>query len=894
MFACWDCQNLEEFVQVSARGDAREIRRRPNGWDCGEWDRPAVDKPGIYCAKCNSRIEDEIDSVTAAILADTRVDFVAPGDFDSSRVARELTGLRSDADWNRIEIDPEPARTATLTETLAPVLLDALARTGRRDLFIHQVAAIDAALRGEHVVQATAAGSGKSLGFVMPVLHRLLESPRSTAVLVFPLRALANDQLNSLAKLGVVEDPWISETQFDLDLGGGTDAIRVARYDGSTPEADKPAARREARLLITTPDMMHASILRMARRPYKDGSSWERLLRGLSYVVLDEIHSYSGVFGSNVAQVLRRLRRAVSREGGEPRFLAASATIGNPRELAEALTGVGPFTVVDDDGSPQFGRTVLICNPPMQSEQTAKKTRSRKGEGAVPGRIAPQTVALEVVGAGTLATETNLPVRSITFARSRNEVQALTKRIQKRLEQLHRGDLAPMVAAYTATLMSDDRVAAEGSLRDGSLLAVVSTNALELGIDIPDLSVAVLCGYPGQISSFRQRAGRCGRAGKGLVVLILGDDPLQQHLAQKPEALQELLAGRAEDVIINADAPEIVARYGLSAAEADFGGIAYEDAEFFGVEAVERWLSGASGAPDVHHGGMHYWRTTDEDYEYPSIRGTGGQEIVKVICTTGRERKEIGVLDTATAPRDVFVPAIWAGPKGELYRVKSFNDRGNEVYCEGPVDAGYLTRGIPVDTVDILDPLDADREVGPVTTGYSRLRIRRNVYSYKEQHFSGSDVSKSVDKRWPEYEFDTEGLHIKLPVSWDGPDDRSAAIKAFEHILLALAPVVVACDPDDLEATSDQVAVYVYDSFGAGIGISHPVFKRLDEVLRLARDTIASCPCTTGCPGCIVLSRRPEGNRDLSKAGALYLLEELLDPGSAMSGGGEHQVQSQR
>jgi DEAD/DEAH box helicase domain-containing protein len=879
MLACFECRNLEAFVQVSSRGDARAIAQSTRGIALGSWDRSDDRRLGLYCGACGQPIDGDIDELE---LFDTRIDYVEPADFRAAALADEFVALRGDATWTRLTLPGCDARSGSLTAALHPALVAALARTGRASLYSHQVRAIDAALGGEQVVQATSAGSGKSLGLTMPVLHALLESRAATAMLVYPLKALANDQLNALAALGTRNDPWTSRAMFELDLGDEIEPIVVGRYDGSTLEHDKKAIRERARLFITTPDSLHASVLRMAARDYRDRSSWERILRGLRYVVLDEIHSYQGVFGSNVAQVLRRLRRAAAWHGASPRFLAASATIGNPVQLAERLTGTKPFALVDQDGSPQRPREVLICNPPPAKDQDAsarrRKARAAKADDEVgEGRLAPQTIALELIASGALASAEHLPVRTICFERSRNQVSALTKRVQGRLEALQRKDLVPMVTSYAATLLSDDRESVEGSLRDGSMLAVVSTNALELGIDIPDLSLAVLCGYPGQISSFRQRAGRVGRVGEGLVVLVVGDDPLQQHLAQRPEALQELLTARAEDVVINPDAAEVVRRYGLAPGQDDVGGIAFEDAVYFGEEQVHAWLDGVTGSPAVVRDHVAYWHIEwEHDDSYAGLRSRGGNSSYTVYALSGRDREAIGVIDAATAPRDAFVGAIWAGPRGSLYRVVGFDPKLGEIYAEGPMQVGYLTRGVPVDSTAVLDPIAPIRKLGAGALGYSNLRITRWVHNYKEMSFAGGEKSKPIEKKWPPIEFDTEGVHLYLDPSWaDGPWERAAAVRGLEHVLLALAPMVVACDPFDIDANNDTSSLNLYDSFGGGIGITRAVFERFDEVVALAHDTVKDCRCDKGCPGCIVLSRRPDGNKDLSKVGALAMLERL-------------------
>lgn len=899
--ACFECRNLSSFVQVSDRGDARLVEVTNHGVRPAAWDLDDERPSGFYCANPDCRKPVDADASELELL-DARVAFVEPKDFRADNAAAEIMALRPDAEWSRLTIPGRAAVPGAVPEALHPAIVDALARTGRSSLYAHQAQAIGAALAGEQVVQATSAGSGKSLGLVLPVLDALIRGVTRTAILVYPLRALANDQLNALAALGIAEPTESIRALFDLDLGAGTAPITVGRIDGATIESDRKAIRKRARLLITTPDMIHTSLLRMAARTYRDGTSWERLLHGLRYVVLDEIHTYQGVFGSNVAQVLRRLRRAAAWHGGAPKFLAASATIGNPIELVERLTGTSPFTLVDEDGAPQRPREVLICNPPAAVRDAKGNRRRASDDGAPgapegedglptdaqPGRIAPQTIALELVASGALARGERLPIRTICFERSRVQVAALSKRIQNRLESLQRRDLTPMVASYTATLLSDDREDVEGSLRDGTLLAVVSTNALELGIDVPDLSIAILCGYPGQISSFRQRAGRVGRAGEGLVVLIVGEDPLQQHIAQRPAALDALLQARPEDIIINPDAPAIARRYGLIPGQEDLGGVGFDDAQYFGEDAVSVFLAGQSGAPTVVRDGTAYWHVEAGAGEpYAGLRQAAGGGSYTVFALSGRDREAIGVIDESTAPRDAFVDAIWPGPKGRLYRVTDFDTRTREIFAEGPLQAQYLTRGVPVDGTEVLDAISDRRAVGSGALGYSNLRITRWVHSYKKMPLAGGEQTMPIERRWPPVNFDTEGLHFHLDPAWGSGDwDRIGAIKAAEHLLLSLAPVVVACDPYDIDGNSDQNVLYLYDAFGSGIGITRAVFDRFDEVVHLALETVETCPCEAGCPGCVVLTRRPDGNDGLSKAGATALLTAIA--GTLTESGATH------
>lgn len=874
MLACWECRNLERFVQVSARGDARDVTQRAKaGIETGTWDRPDDRPVGIYCSSCERPIADA--DLSTLGLADDRIAFVDPASFDVEETASEILTLRPDATWTRFDLPAAPPRTAP-APALHPALLAALDRTNRLPLYTHQAAAVDAALAGANVVQATAAGSGKSIGLLFPALDACLRDEDASAIIVYPLRALANDQIASLGRLGITGTRWLDEAAVDLRLDEDAPALRIERYDGSALEHQRKRARQHARIVITTPDSLHQSLLRMADRQYSDGTSWSRLFRGLRYVVLDEIHSYGGVFGSAVAQVIRRLRRVCEDKGADPRFLAASATISNPVEVARRLTAATDWRLVDDDGAPRRARTVLICNPPPLGQGTPPGQGAPPDTGESQGHVSPQTMAIDLIAGSALASDRHAPIRTICFGRSRLEVFALTKRLQGRLKELRASELASAVSPYAATLLDSDRVTAEGKLRDGRTLAVVATNALELGIDIPDLSLAVLCGYPGQISSFRQRAGRVGRAGEGLVVLIVGDDPLQQFIANDPDALRSLLAGRPEEVVLNPDAPEIVRRFGLAPAQAELGGIAYEDRRWFG-DAVEAWLENASGAPSTRRKDVAYWTVPTELEAYAPLRSSTGGDSYTVVAVADGARRPIGTIDAATAPRDAFVPAIWNDAE-HSYRVVGLDHAARNVLCEGPIEASHLTRGVPVDAVAVTSELEPLRDLGTATVGYGELAVSRQVFSYKVISLSGGERTEPVETpRWPPVEFVTEGVHLSLDHDWmrAGAWDPDEAVKGLEHVLLSLAPVVVACDPNDLDATSDGMRVYLYDSFGPGIGITRVAFHRFDEIVAYAVRLVHSCPCATGCPSCVLLSRRPDGNRGVSKAGALHLLERL-------------------
>ena len=879
MIACFECRNLVDFTQVSTRGDSRSVLQTRAGTKLEPFVQADDRRPGVYCCRCGVEVPCDLEIED---LLDKRLASVAPLDFDVTSVAAELQALRPDASWSQLELPAQEPKFGEVPAELHPAVVAALQRTRRLPLYCHQTEAIELGLSGHNVVLATPAGSGKSIGLLAPVLDRLVRDPNATAIVIFPLKALANDQMNALVRLGVDPEPWENTALFNLRLTDEATPIAVGRYDGSTKEHERPAVRSKARLLIATPDMLHVGILPNVRGGKGKGKRFGPFFDGLTFVVLDELHTYQGVFGSNVAQVMRRLRRLADLAGRSVQFLTASATIGNPIELAERLTGDGDFVLVDRDGSSRHRRVVLICNPPERAlegsttkAQTTKKGRPEELDPSAVGRIAPQTIAIEMIGSGALASELHLPVRTIAFARARHTVFQLTQRIRNHLKELHRADLADTVAPYAATFLADDREDAEHRLRDGSTLAVISTSALELGIDIPELSLAVLVGYPGQVSSFRQRAGRVGRAGEGLAVLIVGDDPLQQFLARDPSALGSLLQGRAEDVVINAEVPELVRRFGLIPAMEDTNGLCFDDARYFGGGPLGEMLDSAAGSPTTSIRGRDYWRVEYLGDSFPGLRSGSPSRTFTVMQQSGRDFTAVGQIDDLSAMRDAFVPAVWTGPDGKSFVVTGWDQKKQEIYCEGPRELSYLTRGIPVDTVRVDDDSGAAPFHG-AAAGYSELHITRFVPSYREQHHSGVELTIECERSWPPLDFDTDGAFLRLPIDWFHDLPREESVKALEHILLSVAPVVVACDPSDLEGSRSGATIYIYDSFGGGVRLSEAVYRRLDEVVQLAHRIVSTCPCQHGCPSCVMLPRRPDGNRDLSKRGALILLERLM------------------
>jgi DEAD/DEAH box helicase domain-containing protein len=869
---CFDCRNQLAFLQVSEQSDAREIEYANLDYRVGVWGGHDPRSAGIYCAHCGGTVQS--DDLRALKLHDDRVPFMPYDAFRAEALAEEFAEQVPDAEWTRFEIPATAPRYLDATAPLTPPVRAALERTGRR-LYLHQALTIDSALSGRDVVVTTAAGSGKSLGYQVPVLDVLHRNPVATALLVFPMRALAADQMKALSRFSV-DDVDPSSAVMRIRLADDSDPVTVVRHDGGTLDGDRRTARAEARIVLTTPDSLHRAILGNCRRRYRDGTAWDRFLGGLRMVVLDEVHMYRGVFGSVVAQILRRLRRAADAEGARIRWLASSATIGNPAEHVARLTGVADFVAIgpDQDGAGRAARVVALCNPPHLSDVS----RKQRDHDATEQRQAPTTVGLELM-AHALANPERLPVRTICFARSRNEVHAFTKRLSGRIEaEYHRRDVAAAVGSYTATLLSDDRGEQENRLKDGRLLGIVSTNALELGIDIPDLSLALLIGYPGQLSSFRQRAGRVGRQGEGLAVLVVGDDPLQQHLVRSPDYL---LSAAPEHAVIALDSAEIVERYGLHPAQEEAAwGLSAADEVYFGP-AVRDWIRRAheAGAAPTVRANRTHWKVPLDGDAYADIRSPGGAGSYSVVERRGRENRAVGTVDSGSGPRDCFLDAVWTGADEETFVVTNVDHRAREVHVERR-KTDYLTRGLVADVLDVVEQQRADRHA-TFDLGAGRLSIRRVVHSYKKVYLAGSrEESVGGAGGWAPRTFTTSGLWLDVAgaLGQVGPAQREAALVSVEHLLLALLPALVAADPVDFESHAAVALdrIYLYDSSALGIGLAMGAYGRIDALLRLAHDVASACDCADGCPGCVYLARRPDGNAVASRSAALGLLNALV------------------
>jgi len=735
------------------------------------------------------------------------------------------------------------ARYATLEPPLPEPLRERLAALGITRLYTHQAAAVDAVRRGEHIAVITPTASGKTLCYNLPVLEHLVQAPTSRALYLFPTKALAQDQADALAEFGLPQ-------------------VRAATYDGDTPAADRRRIREHATIVLTNPDMLHRGILPQHVR-------WATFLRGLRFVVLDDMHVYRGVFGSHVANVLRRLRRVCALYGGRPQFICTSATIANPREFAERLLGV-PVSVIAESGAPQGPRQVVLWNPPLL-DRAAMARRSPYSEAT--------WLFTRLVQAG---------VRTIVFTKARKITELIYRYARARLAE-EAPALSQRISPYRAGYLPEERRRIEQRLFRGELVGVISTSALELGIDVGGLDAAVLVGFPGTIASTWQRIGRAGRGtDPSAGILIALDDALDQYLMRHPDYL---FARSPEHAVIDPENPYILANHlRCAAAEAP---LEPADAELFG----ERTLAVAALLGEfgdlVQRRGRWYWANPRR---YPAaeveIRAAGTPyRIVDV-----QAHAVIGTIDEARAFEQVHPGAIYLH-QGEAYVVRKLDLVEKVAYVQ-PSPADHYTQARVLTDVRIVRAHE-EKPWGPTRAAFGDVEVTTQVTEYVRKQLFTEAVLGVEPLDLPPQVLATAALWFTIPPELVREVERhgldlAGGIHAVEHAAIGLLPLFAMCDRWDIGGVSyprhEQVgapAIFIYDGHPGGVGITQKGFALLDELMSATLDAIASCPCEAGCPSCVQSPKCGNLNTPLDKAAAVLLLRGLLArPGRAARAGG--------
>jgi DEAD/DEAH box helicase domain-containing protein len=723
-----------------------------------------------------------------------------------------------------------PARepvTVPLPPSLQPRLSQALKERGLTTLYRHQEEAFAAAQRGEHVVVATGTASGKTLAFNLPVLDALAAEPKLRALYLYPTKALAQDQTRALAEIRLPR-------------------LRPAIYDGDTESERRWQVRKWANIILTNPDMLHVGVL-----PHHD--RWGDVLQNLRYVVVDEAHVYRGVFGSHVANVLRRLRRAAAIYGAEPQFLLASATIANPGDLARSLLGADA-TVVTDDTAPRAARTIAFWNPPLLDEELQLRA-SALGDAA--------RILADLVSRG---------LRTICFAKSRKAAELVHRFAADRLEPELAARLSPYRAGYTPA----QRREIERRLVAGELLGVTATDALELGIDIGLLDCAISVGFPGTVASLRQQWGRAGRRSHGLAVLVASEDALDQFFMREPESL---LGRRVEAAILDHANPRILdghVRAAAFEAPLDEG-----DRAMLGEEALERAeVLAAAGELKATRAGF-VWAGKDYPAARVALRSSSAESFAVVEAETG---SILGIVERERAYATVHEGAIYLH-MGQSYQVLALDLPARTALVE-PFVGDYYTQA-KKETMTAIDEAEiSSRKLG-MDVFFGRVSVTEQVVAYQKKAIRDQATLDLVPLDLPQTSFDTEAVWY-LPEPWmlEGLEELPrllGSLHAAEHAMIALLPLWAMCDRWDIGGLSTNLhfqtgrpTVFVYDGHAGGVGIARRGFDQLEGWVGDTARLLSGCPCVDGCPSCVQSPKCGNLNEFLDKSGALTLLERAL------------------
>jgi DEAD/DEAH box helicase domain-containing protein len=779
---------------------------------------------------------------------------------------------------------------------------------GIERLFTHQAAAVNAALAGRHVVVVTSTASGKTLCYNLPALQAILEQPVARALYLYPTKALAQDQLRALRELGCHgldsrqtglesrQTPTLSPRERAGVRADSTLPVTIATYDGDTPQARRSKLRQQGQIILTNPDMLHVGIL-------PNHALWASFFRHLRYVVIDEAHTYRGVFGSQVACALRRLRRVCALYGSEPLFIATSATIANPGQHFAALTGLEAL-VIDDDGSPAGPRSFALWNPPfVDKAKTARRSANGEATHLFTSLIRNDTRTIVFTRARKVA---ELILRYTREELAKGERTggsgSQSRKVRGRHTETHQPapdssgyglrvtDHASRIAAYRAGYTPEQRRQIEADLWSGKLIGVTATNALELGIDVGGLDASVLVGYPGTVASLWQQAGRAGRGSNPSLAVLVGlDNPLDQYFMRHPA---DLFGRPHEHALIDPDNVYVLARHlPCAAAEIPLTNIAglgrFDDEALFGPGFVPAMVQLEEQGVLDFHGDRWTYNGSDYPAEKVNLRSAGGGRFA--LLDEARNHRTLEEIEASSAPQRVHPGAVYLH-QGESYLVTRFDaEMGFAVVRPAEVD--YYT--VPRDWSDVRIMRSIRHR--PIPGGYAyfgMVRATSQVVGYRRLRHYSEEVLGEEMLELPQTTFETAALW------WDvAPEivtacqrrglDFLGGIHAAEHACIGILPLFAMCDRWDIgglstprHADTDAPQVFIYDGFPGGVGIAERGFEELPALWRATYEVIAACPCEAGCPSCIQSPKCGNNNQPLDKAAAKLILGMLLQRNS--------------
>ncbi|MFE4040717.1 MULTISPECIES: DEAD/DEAH box helicase [Priestia] len=727
--------------------------------------------------------------------------------------------------WHTIE--EKEAKTAPFPASLHTKLRQALENRGVGSLYTHQKTAFDLATAKKNVVAVTPTASGKTLCYNLPVLQSIMENDQARALYLFPTKALAQDQKSELNE--IIEEMEVP--------------INSYTYDGDTPANIRQKVRKAGHIVITNPDMLHSAIL-----PHH--TKWVSLFENLKYIVIDELHTYRGVFGSHVANVIRRLKRICRYYGSNPIFICTSATIANPKELAEHLTGAHVM-LVDNNGAPSGRKHFIFYNPPIVN----KPLNIRRSATLEVRNIAGEFLKNKI--------------QTIVFARSRVRVEIILTYLQELVKnQLQNKS----IQGYRGGYLPKQRREIERGLREGSIYGVVSTNALELGVDIGQLQVCVMTGYPGTVASAWQQAGRAGRRhGEAVIVMVASSSPLDQYMIQHPDYF---FSRNPETARINPDNLVILvdhlkcASYELPFKQGEtFDGVEIEDVlEFLQEERV------------IHFSGdKWYWMNDSFPAHNISLRSASQENVVIIDQSDVANVKVIGEMDRFSAMTLLHDEAIYLH-QGIQYQVEYLDWDEKKAYVR-EVDVDYFTDANLAVNLKVLEA-DKERMERTYSIGYGDVMVSAMATIFKKIKFETHENIGSGPISLPEEELHTNAVWLSFEKEqfYESEERLEQALISVANALQSIAPLMVMCDPSDLHVVpqvkavhNEQPTIFLYDRYPGGIGLSDKVYEQMNDVLSQTNQLIVNCSCESGCPSCIGM----EAQGERAKSDALVLLQQL-------------------